>query len=116
MTIKALEGLTPTWYTPREEEDNKEQGAAFFLKPLTGPQLLEVQPHFDLENTTVRGPGLVMSVRFGLKGWKNVVDSKGAEMAFNPMRIDFLPSEILAELGAEILRMSMLGDDEIKNS
>jgi len=115
MTIKALDGITPSWYTPVTEKENGEQGAAFFLQPLSGPQLLEIQPHFDLANTTVRGPGLVLSCRYGLKGWRNIVDGKGAEMAFNPMRIDFLPSEILAELGAEIIRMSMLDEDDIKN-
>ena len=116
MTIKANDGLVPAWYTPKIEEDNNEQATQFFLQPLTGPQLLDVQPHFDLEKMTVRGPGLVIALRYGLKGWKNLTNREGVELPFAAASIDFLPSEIIAELGGEIIRVSTLDEDDIKNS
>lgn len=116
MTIKATEGLAASWYTPRSERKNGKVASQFFIKPLNGPQMLEVQPFYNTDKLTVEGPGLMISVRFGVKGWKNIANENGEDILFHAGRLDHLPVEILSELGAEILRISTLDEDDIKNS
>lgn len=116
MTIKATEGLAASWYTPRGERVNGEAASQFFIKPLNGPQMLEVQPFYNTDKMTVEGPGLMIAVRCGVQGWKNIANGKGEEILFHAGRLDNLPVEILSELGAEILRISTLDEDEVKNS
>ena len=121
MTLRALVGITPEWWTPESEKKPNDAGevdakpAAFHLYPLTGPQMLEVQEHFDMVNTTVKGPGLLLACRFGLKGWRNVVNENDEELPFNRLSVDKLPAEILAVVGAKIIANSVLDGDAEKN-
>ena len=69
-------------------------------------------------------------VRFGLKGIENFTDGNGNIVKFNTVSravgaynyqvvadniMKIIPPEIKSELGAEILKMSKLNEDEIKN-
>ena len=112
MAIKAYQGIAPEWYTPRDEE-GQDEPAQFYLQPLTGPQLLEVQAFFDAENTTVTGPGLVLACKFGIRNWnENITGEDDKARRFSRAGIQFLPAEIIAELGAKIVNLSVQDVDE----
>lgn len=115
MAIQAYDGVTPVWYTPDSEKDAVD-AAEFHLFPLTGPQLLEVQQFFDTDNSVVLGPGLVMSCKYGMRGWKNIVDGEGNEMVFTRNGLNRLPAEVIAELGGKIIGMSVIEEEEVGNS
>jgi hypothetical protein len=70
-------------------------------------------------------------VRFGLRGIENFKDSNGNDVKFTTVNkavgqysykvvadslLKIIPSQIVNEIGAEILNMSKLGSEEIKNS
>lgn len=70
------------------------------------------------------------AVRFGLKGFENFKDENGNEMKFNTVSravgsynykvvadniMKILPPQLKSELGVEILKMSKLNEEEIKN-
>lgn len=115
MAIKAYKGVAPEWYTP-ESEKGFDDAAQFEVRGLTGSELLDVQSHFDLENTTIRGPGLVLACKYGLTDWKNIVDDKGEEVVFvKRTALDRLPAEVLAELGSHIISSSVMDEDETGN-
>jgi len=70
-------------------------------------------------------------VRFGLKGFENFTDAAGNKLNFNTVVrslggphtykvvadsiIKIIPSQIINEIGAEILRLSQLNEEETKN-
>ena len=69
-------------------------------------------------------------VRFGLKGFENFKDSMGNEVKFSTISksvgpypykvvsdniLKIIPSQIINEIGAEILQNSKLGEPEAKN-
>ena len=120
MSVRALVGITPEWWTPPSEttpDDNgdlPERPAAFHLHPLTGPQMLEVQEFFDLENRTIKPPGLLRACRFGLRDWRNVLDENDKEMEFD-VSLKTLPAEWIANAGAQIIANSVIDGDAEKN-
>ncbi len=121
MTLRALVGIAPEWWTPDSEKKPNDAGvvddkpAAFHLYPLTGPQMLEVQEFFDFENQTIKGPGLLRACRFGLKDWRNIVDENGDTISFTRNGLDKLPAEVLAAAGAKIIANSVITEDDQKN-
>lgn len=120
MSIRALVGITPEWWTPASEQKdvNGEPNptpAAFHLHPLTGPQMLEVQEFFDFENQTIKGPGLLKACRLGLKDWRNIIDEEGNEIIFTRNALDKLPAEVLAAAGARIISNSVIDGQAEKN-
>lgn len=121
MSVRALVGISPEWWTPESEKEPDANGdlpefpAAFYLHPLTGPQMLEVQEFFDFENKTIRGPGLLRACRFGLQDWRNIVDENDKEIKFTRMSLDKLPAEILAGAGAQIIANSVIDGETEKN-
>lgn len=110
MAIRILEGLEPEWWTPDNEKEEA-QPSAFFLAPLTGPEMLEVQAHFDQVHKVVTGPGLLAAARIGLKGWRNIVDKKDELVPFTKQAIETLDAETLAITGAQIIASSALDED-----
>ena len=120
MSLRALVGIEPEWWTPVGELKglNGEpvlDPASFHLHPLTGPQMLEVQEFFDFENQTIKGPGLLRACRFGLKDWRNIVDENGDTISFTRNGLDKLPAEVLAAAGAKIIANSVITEDDQKN-
>lgn len=114
MAIATLKGLTPEWWTP-EDEREQDEPASFHIAPLSGPQMLEVQEHFDLPNQTIKGPGLLMACRIGLRGWKNIVDDEGKALTFTRSAIDRLPADTIAIIGAQVIANSVVDEDTEKN-
>ena len=84
---------------------------------------------FDLvENSTALA--MTTAVRFGLKGFENFVDSAGKPVVFSTKNIlvgvttyavvadsimKIISPEVKYELAVQILKMSKLSEDEIKN-
>jgi len=88
---------------------------------------------FDLLGDQDRNPLKMMSeaVRFGLKGFENFKSADGNEVKFDTVSravggrnykvladniLRIIPPSVKNELGAEILKMSKLSGEEIKNS
>ena len=115
MSIKALDGIEKQWYTPIGERKKKD-AAKFLLRPLTSPQLLEVQCYLDLKTLRVNGQGLYLAFANSVIGWENVFQKDGDRMPFNMINKDKIPPAILAELGGEAVRMSMITEEDLKNS
>lgn len=115
MSITAYDGLARKWWSP-EDEVGQDNQAEFELKPLSGPELLEVQAHYDVETLTVLGPGLVLACKFGLKGWKNITDEEGEQRKWNRLGYAKLPGAVIAEMGGHIINMSLLDEGDAKNS
>lgn len=115
MAIKAHSGMTPEWYTP-DSQEGMDDATRFRVVGLTGAELLELNQYMDSTTGAVQGPGLVQACRVGLKGWENVVDEEGRNVTFNRIAIARLPAEIIAEVGAKIISLSVLDDEETKNS
>lgn len=126
MSIKALQGITPVWWSPKSETTPKPDGdgkkdpnpAAFFLKPLTGPEMLEVQEYFDFDNGSIKTPGLLLACRLGLADWRNIEGPDDDMLVFKDIRkpLDVLAAETLAIVGAQIIASSVLAPDAEKNS
>ena len=115
MTIKALTGLVPQWYTPKSEEDEGGEVSKFELTPLTSPQIAKLQRHFNRETGEVTGEGLYEAAKLGITAWDNVQDQDGNPFAFSKKNIDVLPYATLVELGGEILASSFVTGDDEKN-
>lgn len=115
MAIQLTKGLARQWWTP-EAFEGEDEPPAFELQPLTQPQFLEVQQFFDVPNETISGPGLMFAVRNGLKGWRNIVGDDGKDAVYTTRAVDRLPADWLALVGSKIVALSVLEDDEVKNS
>jgi len=114
MTVTALTGLVPEWFTPKDEEDEDEQ-TKFKLHPLTTPQMAQIQVHYNVEAQRIVATGLYLACQFGVKDWENLLDHEGHQMKFSKASLDVVPIELIAELGARILAMSVLTGEEEKN-
>ena len=120
MSVRALVGITSEWWTPPSETEPNDNGdlperpASFHLSPLTGPEMLEVQEFFDLENRTIRPPGLLRACRLGLTDWRNVLDENDKELSFDPS-LKCLPAEWIANAGAQIIANSVISEEAEKN-
>lgn len=116
MAIRATEGLTPTWFTPPDEQD-ADRPARFLLRPLTGAQQDEVMEGAVLEggNIALTARGVRAALKYGLADWEHFEDSKGP-IPFSPAAFDRLPWMRRQTLAGEILGRSELTGTEIKNS
>jgi len=115
MTVKALTGLLPEWYTPVSEEDENEK-AEFQLKPLTSPQIAKIQGHFDNDTGEISGTGLFEAAAMGVIAWKNVNGQDDKPLRFSRRSLEALPYALLLELGGQIIANSFLTGDDEKNS
>lgn len=115
MTIKALTGLVPEWYTPKDEE-GKSEPAEFNLKPLTSPQVAKLQSYFNLESGEISGTGLYEAALMAVIGWRNITDHEDKPLPCNQVNLKKLPYAVLIELGGESLSRSFITDEDEKNS
>lgn len=112
MTIKALTGLVPEWFTPEDEKEASDP-AEFLLRPLKAPQVAKLQGEFHRESGEISGKGLYEAAVAGIADWKNVVNHEGNTLKFTRTNIDVLPYALLLELGGQVLSRSfMTGEDE----
>jgi len=114
MTISALTGLVPEWYTPSDQGEG--DPASFELKPLTAPQIAKIQGEFDTESGEISGTGLYQAAVMGILAWRNVVNHEGETLKFSKRNIDTLPYATLIELGGQVIASSFMTEDERKNS
>lgn len=95
---------------------------------LPTPVLSYCSSKFLNENQSL--DGMIEVVKFGLKGFENFKDKSGNNILFEQTArhlgnrvfdvvtdniINIIPMQIIAELGAEILRIQNLSSEEIKN-
>lgn len=105
MAITESDKVTPHWFTPASEED-EENPLEFKIKPLTGPQYLQVLNKQDLD----------YAITCGLLDWKNYFNKNGNQIQFRRTKLNGLPPSILSELANEICAISRLTGEEQKNS
>jgi hypothetical protein len=109
-----IKGLSPEWWTPPSQEEETDP-VEVKLVPLSAPQMADVSLHFKAQ-VGVQAPGLIMAARYGVVDWKNVSNEKGKVLRATPANIERLPFELLCEIGAHVVNLNALEDDEIKNS
>jgi hypothetical protein len=116
--LKALNPLTPDWYTPKAEE-GKDNPTRFRIKPLSGVEAMDLELFQDVEgNTRISGRSARTILRHGLSDWENFgtdtekVPFKGGNPDENIAR---LPTGIADELVAEIFRRTVMMENERKN-
>ncbi len=114
MSITAITGLTPEWFTP-EGQEGETDPAAFEIMALTSPQIATIQQYFDGETGAINGVGLYKSAVMGIRNWRNVKDHKGEVQKFSKRNIDTLPYTLLLELGGQIIANSFLSEEDEKN-
>jgi hypothetical protein len=117
--IKALNPLTPEWWTPPSEV-GKEAPTAFKIRPLSSVEYFDVETYTDMEgNTRIRAHSVGHLLRCGLLDWRNF-GTDAEPLAFTPgnkeesiQRLDFTT---VADLVREIHERTLLREAEIKNS
>lgn len=114
MSLQLTKGLTPRWWTP-DGQDDVEKPVEFQIRPLTGPQMLEIREHFDVEEQTIRPQGLLEATRVGLRDWRNVTNDKGDEEKYHKSMIDRLPHDWIALIGAQVISDSVITQEDEKN-
>jgi len=118
MPLKIIESLGPEWFTPAGFEEDSEP-PQFKIRPLSQLRYLEVlnsayidkngEPQLDNEQ-------IVMALRYGVVGWRNVQRSNGTAMPFSLANLEKLPASLLGEIATEIISRSELSEDQEKNS
>ena len=109
MSITAMTGLTPDWFTPAQQEG--EQVARFLLKPLTGFEFAGAVA--DIKVNSERGYRALVSK--SLIGWENVLNESGEQFEFKPENFDKLPGIVLLEIGDEAYKRAVLAGEKEKN-
>lgn len=111
--MKALTGLVPEWYSPETLDDDDE--AEFEVTPLNQRTLAEIQNHFDGEAGAMRPTGFYMAFELGCTNWRNVIDQEGNEFKFTAANKLRIPIKVACEIGAQVVNVSALTEDERKN-
>ena len=115
MSIKALTGLVPEWYTP-EGQDDDPNPTAFLLTPLKAPQVAKLQKYFDGVTGEIGGEGLYEAAVMGVTDWRNVIDHEDKPLRFTRRNFEMLPYEKLLLIGGQVLANSFLTEGDEKNS
>jgi hypothetical protein len=116
--LKALNPLTPEWYTPKTEE-GKDNPTRFKIRPLSGVEAMDLELFRDVDgNTRITGRSARTILRHGLIDWENF-GTDAEKVVFktgNPdENIARLPNEIADELVAEVFRRTVLMEADRKN-
>jgi len=117
MTITALTGLAPEWYTPPQHGDGEQ--TAFELRPLNGLEYATIQAMIssaadDAAAVVMTESRIRYVIERGLVGWRNFNDGNGAPLTFMRERINRIDSATLADLVNEIMTRSQLNDAQKK--
>lgn len=116
MGIKALEGLTPTWFTP-PGQDGDDKPTRFKCRPLDGNEYAEVADYvgFIGGGLKIGAAGQLLCLRYGLADWDGFEDSAGP-VEFNMVNIRRIPYSTRTALATHIFVSSNLSEDQEKNS
>lgn len=91
--------------------------ATFELQPLSGVRAMEAMSYLEIlpnGDAIIRGEGLGLIIRYGLKGWKNVLDENGEDLPFNPVNVDCLGAVYLNAIANHLVSISNFGGREKK--
>lgn len=113
MSITALTGLVPEWYTP-ESETESDNPARFKVKPLDSKQMVEIQAYHKPEGG-ISPEGLYRSMEISILEWENVLGVNGKPLKCTRGNVKAIPIEIIAEVGAHAISISFLSEDDEKN-
>lgn len=124
MSIRAVKGVTPEWYTPASEMVEGDDGALiapegaarFQLRPLTQMQLHEVMPEVNFEREHITRRGIEMCLRYGLTDWQGVEDDDGAALPCTFENAQRLPYYLHQELASQMVLKANISEDDEKKS
>lgn len=111
--MKALTGLVPEWFKPQQLDEGDE--AEFEVTPITQRKVAEVQNHFDMANMEMRPTGYYLAFELGCTNWKGVYDDEGKELPFSIRNLPKIPIKYALEVGAQVINVSSLSEDDRKN-
>lgn len=108
--MKLVNGLSPSWI----ERD----GARFHIKPLTQLGLIDVQNEIQArgKSVSVSARGIELILDECLQTWEGVTDEDGTPMACNAENKRALPAVAMAFIASQVYRLSVLSEEQRKNS
>lgn len=117
MTIEALEGLTPEWFTrPGQDKDN-DPVTRLRIRPLDGAEYGVVANFLELAGKLVfiRSTGRTLCLQMVLLDWESFSNSDGpVKFSIDNMRL--IPHEIRMKIVARIVAISHLDPEQERNS
>lgn len=111
--MKALTGLVPEWFRPEGLEEG--DIAEFEVSPIAQRQVAEVQNHYDMESGQMRPTGYYTAYEIGCTNWRGVTDDEGKDFPFSIRNLSKIPIKIAMEIGAQVINVSSLTEDDRKN-
>lgn len=108
MAIKPLRGIVSEWYTPDSEKD-EEAPTRFKLKPLTPPQMEGIMEILPSGGIGIPIKNYSQILKMAIEEWENF----DAKCVFT--NHDKIPQEVRIELGARVIEISQLSEDELGN-
>lgn len=106
-------GIAEEDYVPDAfKKEGTENPPTFKLRPLMGPELVDIQAEFNEATQNFTGRGWNLAIRYGLRGWRNVEDQNGNPVKFSRDNLKFIPSNILIELASRIIATSKFSAEE----
>lgn len=116
---KALNPFAPFEYvTLADRELPEPERTKFRLRGLNGSEFGHIAPELLLDDSTLAGctgKGLDMALRYGLLGWENFENDKGA-VAFHPHNFALIEHSVRAELAMQVIAASYVHKAEKKTS
>ena len=113
MSITALTGLVPEWFTP-DSQKGEDDPARFKVKPLDSKQMVEIQAHHK-ESGGIAAEGLYRAMEISILEWENVNDDNGKPLKCTRHNVKAIPIEVIAEVGAHAISVSFLNEEDEKN-
>lgn len=92
--------LTPFWYTPEGQADGEH--VSFKLRPLTQPQMVEVEEYYDREGK-ITARATYMAGTLGIAGVKGVRHPDTDEPAIPPQCFEWLPRSWVRLCGSRLI-------------
>lgn len=111
--MRALTGLVPEWFKPNGLDEGDD--AEFEVSPVTQRQLAEIQNHYDMDAMRMNPTGFYLAFEMGCTNWRNVKDAEGKELSFSLSKLGTVPIKIAMEVGAQVVNVSNLTEDDRKN-
>lgn len=111
--MRALTGLVPEWFKPESLPDDDE--SEFEVTPLNQRRLAEIQNHYDPESGAMRPTGYYLAFEMGCSNWRNVQDAEGNEFKYSSRNMPLIPIRVAVEVGAQVVNVSALSEEERKN-
>lgn len=114
----ALDALSATWFIPDSEKDN-DAPAEFKLRGLSGIEAMDLIPAIKIDennNVTLGTEAIRVLLTFGLRDWKNIFDSEGKEISYNPNSLSRLPLFVCKDLALEVFSRTQITADDKKKS